>query len=103
MCTTFLLNGGLRKYIRFRDYNTDFCDILPTLLANRYHAHLIIINENPIAKEVVEVRVKCERHGRIDRITYVHRKGNHYNGVVLRNIISSDCDHVIDNNVSTRI
>ena len=85
------------------DYNTDFCDVLPKILANLYRTHLIIINENPITKEVVEVRVECERHGIIDRITYVHRKGNHYNGVVLSNIINSDCDNVIDNNVSTRI
>ena len=103
MCTTFLLNEGLRTYIRYRDYNTDFCDILPKILANLYLTHLIIINENPITKEVVEVRVECERHGSIDRITYVHRKCNHYNGVVLSNIINSDCDNVIDNNVSTRI
>ena len=83
MCTTFLLNEGLRTYIRYRDYNTDFCDVLPKILANLYRTHLIIINENPITNEVVEVRVECERHGIIDRITYVHRKGNHYNGVVL--------------------
>ena len=103
MCTTFLLNEGLRKYIRYHDYNSDFCDILSKILANLYRTHLIIINKNPITNEAMEMRVECERHESIEKITYVHRKGKQCNGVVLSNIINSDCDNVIDINVSTRI
>lgn len=85
--------SGLRSYLIDKQYNLDFGDIVPLIIANAFHVNLEIFNEvnfNRFENVVVSSEIAS------DFCLKIHRKGDHYNGLVISNLkkVTKTCHHV---------
>ena len=73
------LSQQVNAYIVHRDYNSDFVDLVPLILARIYGIEIVILDTSSTGK--VTEHVICPRYQSIFSIT-VQRRGDHYNGIV---------------------
>lgn len=78
MSKTSLLKG-MRLYLLERRYNQCYGDLAPVIIANALHVSLTVLNENP-GDEITPIIIE-PRHLPSKAMLYLHRKGEHYNGV----------------------
>ena len=73
------LSKGLRTYLVNKSYNEDFGDLAPQILCNSLNVQLNIIIE--ISRDTFRV-ISNEPWNRASDKMYIHRPGQHYNGIV---------------------
>ena len=72
----------LSNYIKHKRYNSDICDIIPIVIANALKLKLNILNEKRHAS--FETTIVEPFSASNTGVLFIHRKGDHYNGVVYR-------------------
>ena len=72
----------LSNYIKHKRYNSDICDIIPIVIANALKLKLKILNEK--RHDSFETTIVEPFSASHTGVLFIHRKGDHYNGVVYR-------------------
>ena len=93
-----LFSTYLRQYIIYKNYNNQYGDIAPLIIANALQITLIIIDEslnNSINRFQVQPRF-CS-----NRTIYLHRKQDHYNGIRSITPFSSTAIPTSDSKIQT--
>ena len=72
----------LSNYIKHKRYNSDICDIIPIVIANALKLKLNILNEK--RHDSFETTIVEPFSASNTGVLFIHRKGDHYNGVVYR-------------------
>ena len=72
----------LSNYIKHKRYNSDICDIIPIVIANALKLKLKILNEK--RHDSFETTIVEPFSAFHTGVLFIHRKGDHYNGVVYR-------------------
>ena len=72
----------LTNYIKHKRYNSDICDIIPIVIANALKLKLKILNEK--RHDSFETTIVEPFSASHTGVLFIHRKGDHYNGVVYR-------------------
>ena len=72
----------LSNYIKHKIYNSDNCDIIPIVIANALKLKLNILNEK--RHDSFETTIVEPFSASNTGVLFIHRKGDHYNGVVYR-------------------
>ena len=72
----------LSNYIKHKRHNSDICDIIPIVIANALKLKLKILNEK--RHDSFETTIVEPFSASHTGVLFIHRKGDHYNGVVYR-------------------
>jgi hypothetical protein len=80
-----LLLKQLKEYVYEKKYDSDFCDILPNIIAEILNITIGIIqtSSEPYLQLINESNSTCE-------FFYIHKSGNHYDAMVRSNHINND-------------
>ena len=72
----------LSNYIKHKIYNSDICDIIPIVISNALKLKLNILNEK--RHDSFETTIVEQFTASNIGVLFIHRKGDHYNGVMYR-------------------
>ena len=75
-------SSSQKTYIKHKRYNSDICDIIPIVIANALKLKLKILNEK--RHDTFETTIVEPFSASHTGVLFIHRKGDHYNGVVYR-------------------
>ena len=70
------------NYIKYKRYNSDIGDVIPSVIANCLNVVINILNEDHNGNYELRDVHPLETAG--NGSVYIHRKGDHYNGIVYR-------------------
>ena len=74
---------GLQNYLLRKHYNHAFGDIIPLIVSNALNVDIGILNELQNST-FQEISVKSTKDGERNGNLYIHRKGDHFNGITLQ-------------------
>ena len=72
-------------YVDGKNFDTHFGDLIPLILSNILCVSIIIIAKNSISYNYIDIHPRVNYHG----LVYVHKKGDHYEGIKTRNCFGS--------------
>ena len=76
------LTNLMKNYLLYKQYNSDYGDILPLVIANAFNIDLHILNENEDGT-YDKIVINAWNSSTVSASIYLHRIKDHYNGIAI--------------------
>ena len=93
------LHQQMDEYIVHREYNSDFGDLDPLILARLYYTNIIILDTSRTG--IVTIHTVCLRDQTTSSIA-VQMRGDHFKGVVSKHSVTSSAFSSVDSSLYSR-